>query len=445
MVSSRISQERQINAINHRCGMSVRSVLQGIEGDDWKVRLRDILADHPGCHMRSVLLLSCLANVACAADPVIDFVVSAGAHDRRGTTIVFPLPSGNTSGMWRLTGEGGFSSDVAIDNQGEAHAAIPEMIAGERRHFHLVADQSHLPPSLVAHETGDVLRLDMSGQELCTYQGGAGDLPAGYDAALRRGGYLSRLLTPSGVLVTDDYPPNHRHHHGVWFSWTKTIFSGRTPDFWNMGERTGTVEAISRGPVWSGGQWAGFHAAHRYRDLGVAPATTVLNESWDVTIEAPHGDHPVVVVDLVIRQQCASDLALVLPTYRYGGLGVRGNRAWDGAENMTVLTSEGKARVDANETRCRWCWIGGRVDGHLAGVAILCHPGNFRAPQPVRVHPSEPFLCFAPSQMGEWSITPGAGLVLRYRLIVCDGAADAADINRHWTDWADPPTVEFEH
>ncbi|GIT77905.1 MAG: hypothetical protein Ct9H300mP32_2870 [Verrucomicrobiota bacterium] len=39
--------------------------------------------------------------------------------------------------------------------------------------------------------------------------------------------------------ITDDYPHNHKHHHGIWFPWTNTIFEGRKPDFWNMGNGTG--------------------------------------------------------------------------------------------------------------------------------------------------------------------------------------------------------------
>jgi len=421
-----------LRALHHRSrplmvGMTARS---GGQGYAFPRRL-----------LLSSLLLLLAQGVARSAAPGIDIVVDAGAHARHDTTVSFPLPQGKIHGLWRLTGEG-CSSSAEVDDRGVAHAVLPDLAPGERRQFHMTVDPTPLPAAIEARDTGDILRCSMAGHELCTYQGGAGDCPEGYDPALRRGGYLSRLLTPAGVLVTDDYPPNHRHHHGVWFSWTKTTFAGRTPDFWNMGERTGTVEAVSRGPVWSGALWAGFQAVHRYRDLGITPAVTVLDETWDLTLEAPHGAHPVQVIDLVINQRCASDVPLVLPLYRYGGLGFRGNRGWDGADNLIVLTSEGKTRIEANETRCRWCWVGGRVDGRIAGVAILCHPANVRSPQPIRVHPTEPFVCFAPSQLGEWSVAPGAALTLRYRIIVGDGEADADDLNRRWSDWAEPPAIE---
>jgi hypothetical protein len=45
-------------------------------------------------------------------------------------------------------------------------------------------------------------------------------------------------------VVTDDYPANHKHHHGIWFAWTRVDFEGRKTDFWNMGDGKGTVEFV---------------------------------------------------------------------------------------------------------------------------------------------------------------------------------------------------------
>jgi hypothetical protein len=134
---------------------------------------------------------------------------------------------------------------------------------------------------------------------------------------------------------------------------------------------------------------------------------------------------------------------LKLPLYHYGGLGLRGNRAWNGTNACLFLTSEGVTdRVAGNETRGRWCWVGGDVDGTRTGIAILCHPDNFRAPQPMRLHPSEPFFCFAPSQLGDWEIKPGEPYVARYRFVTADGPPDATRLNHQWDDYAHPPKVE---
>ena len=77
----------------------------------------------------------------------------------------------------------------------------------------------------------------------------------------------------------------------------------------------------------------------------------------------------------------------------------------------------------------------------MCGVTVLDHPGNFRFPQPVRLHPNKPYFCFAPMVLGEFEISPGHPYTSRYRLYVHDGPPDAADIERLWNDYAAPPVV----
>ena len=79
----------------------------------------------------------------------------------------------------------------------------------------------------------------------------------------------------------------------------------------------------------------------------------------------------------------------------------------------------------------------------MTGVTIFCHPENFRAPQPVRLHPSMPYFCFAPMVLGDFTIEKSEPYVSRYRFLIHDGPVvpDASD--RHWHDLATPPTVEI--
>jgi hypothetical protein len=236
------------------------------------------------------------------------------------------------------------------------------------------------------------------------------------------------------------------HHHGIWFPWTKTEFEGRQPDFWNMGEGKGTVEFVSLGETWSGPVFGGFQTRHRFIDLTAPQSKPALHEAWEViAYNVGHGPRRFFLFDLVSTQECATTSPLKLPKYYYGGLGLRGNWHWNGTENAFFLTSEGETnRVRGNETRGRWCHIGGRVDGELTGVAVFCHPENFRAPQPMRLHPGEPFFCFAPSQLGDWEIAPGKSYVSRYRFVVADGPPDPVELERMWNDYAHPPSVEIK-
>jgi hypothetical protein len=150
---------------------------------------------------------------------------------------------------------------------------------------------------------------------------------------------------------------------------------------------------------------------------------------------------PYYMFDLTSTQTCASEQPLILPKYHYGGFGYRGHRTWDGKGNCEFLTSEGKTRADGNETRGNWVYVYGKVDGNTAGVLVMSHPENFRAPQPLRIHPTEPYISFAPQQMGEFRIEPGKPYVSKYRIVSMDGAPDGELFERIWNDYATPPTV----
>lgn len=293
--------------------------------------------------------------------------------------------------------------------------------------------------AVTAQREGNQIVFRAGKDEVLRYQAGAGDLPrADIKKEFSRGGYLHPIRTPSGRIVTDDYPSNHVHHHGIWFAWTKTEFEGRAPDFWNMGQGKGRVEFVAIDDVWEKEAKAGLTARHKSVDLIAQPAKVALNETWEVAVSRGNdaGGAPVHIIDLTSTNSCATDAPLNLPKYHYGGLGFRGNWAWNGATACQFLTSEGETdRKKGNETRGKWCWIGGTVDGQTAGVTILCHPENFRFPHPMRLHPSEPFFCFAPQQLGDMAITPGTPYVSRYRIIASDGAVTSEQAEAWWKDW----------
>ena len=266
-------------------------------------------------------------------------------------------------------------------------------------------------------------------KEILRYQAEPGEFPRkNIKEAFRRGGYIQSIFSPSGKLLTDDFPPNHIHHHGVWSPWTKTEFEGRQPDFWNMGDGKGRVDFVSMDGSWAKDGRVGFKVSHRFVDMTAKPEKAALLETWEVGVAAEENHH---VIDIAITQTCAGESPLKLPEHHYGGLGFRGNRMWDGAGNCKFLGASGETdRNKLNTSKQSWCWIGGQVDGGTCGVVILCHPSNFRAPQPVRAHPTEPFFCYAPQQGGDMEITPAKPYRARYRIIAADGEPDAAAIGK---------------
>jgi hypothetical protein len=269
---------------------------------------------------------------------------------------------------------------------------------------------------------------------IARYQAEPGPLPrADIPEVFTRGGYVQELRSPSGALVTDDFAIGHVHHHGVWTAWTKTEFEGRQPDFWNMGQKKGRMEFVSA-EIADG---KAVRAEMKAIDMLVSPEKTVLSESWTLTASASPNAH---AIQLSSVWKTATDKPLNLPEYHYGGFGFRGHAAWNGEANCRVLTSDGVTdRVKANTQRAKWCWVGGVVDGKLAGVVLMDHPKNFRHPQPMRMHPKEPFFCYAPQQAGKMAIEPGKPYAMRYQAVAMDGEPNAQQIEALWKEFAEKP------
>jgi hypothetical protein len=372
--------------------------------------------------------------------------VETGGHGYSNAVVWAQIPDASFPPTGTLSSQDGRPLPYQTTADGRVVFVVPSLGAQSVKRYNISAsNQGPFPDSAHADFNDGQVTVSTGGKKMFVYQAEESPLPRpDIKSQFKRGGYIHPVFSPSGRQITDDYPPNHVHHHGIWFPWTKTSFEGRAPDFWNMGESKGKVEFVKLHERWSGPVHAGFIAEHRHLDLTSGEAKAALNETWTVTAyRLPGADY--FAFDLVSTQKCGSSSPLILPKYHYGGLGFRGNWAWNGETKCSFLTSEGETdRLKGNEKRGNWCHIGGEVDGKITGVAILSHPTNFRSPQPMRLHPKEPFFCFAPSQLGDWSIEPGKPYVSRYRFIVSDGKPDQKEIDQFWQAYAHPPKVVIE-
>ncbi len=219
-----------------------------------------------------------------------------------------------------------------------------------------------------------------------------------------------------------------------------------------------------------------------------ARRVTVLLDTWTVRVDA--ADDGLYRFDIDSVQRCATDSPLVIHQFHYGAMGLRGANAWyrdDSARAFRdwqqrtnsdpgragsdppgldvmghdFLTNEGKRRHDGNHTPARWVSIYGQYAAQataqaaaqaaaqatageqaseaaapVAGIAVLSHPSNFRAPQPVRLHPDKPYFCFAPMVQGQYEITPAKPLRSRYRFIIHDNPPDAQQLDRQYDVYA---------
>jgi hypothetical protein len=270
--------------------------------------------------------------------------------------------------------------------------------------------------------------------------------PEGANERYGRSAHLHPVFSPSGAVVTDELPPDHYHQSGIFLAYTRTRFEGRDVDFWNLAGGKGRVRFKSLKVLASGSVFGEFQTEHEHVDLTTtgdpseigrtSGGKVALLEDWNVRLW-PGLDPSYWVMDIASSQRCATDSPLVLPEYHYGGMAIRAAREWTPGK-VTFLTSEGDERIKGNHTRPKWCDIRGQVEGKPAGIALMTHPANFRFPEPLRIHPTMPYMVYTPQVLGAFEIKPGQPHQVQYRFVIHDGALSPQTLDRLWQDFAEP-------
>ena len=393
----------------------------------------------------AVVLLACssLAVVAIAQDVTLH--VSAGDRARVAAPGMVELPAELAAAeSLTLTEQG---SDEAIPVQrvpGKPKAvwSVSDLNVGQSRTYRLAASEHGMPETehVRVEDDGERLNVEIDGRPVLSYHHAIAPAPEGIDQVFAKSGHIHPLRTPKGRVVSDDFPPDHPHQHGVFFAWVNTTFEGRRVDFWNQARRQGSVEHIRTLETVSGPVFAQFSVLLRHSDL-TAPdgPKPVLEETWTVRVYRAESHF---LIDLESEQRNVADSPLIVNQYHYGGMGLRGARPWLGQDESGFLTSLGKTRADGNHTLARWVIAHGTSDGGPASVIAMGHPGNFRAPQPVRLHPKIPYFCFAPMVSEPFEIAPGRPYHSRYRFAIHDGPPDARLAEKLWDAYAEPLAVQ---
>lgn len=275
--------------------------------------------------------------------------------------------------------------------------------------------------------------------------------PKEADPLFKRSGYIHPLWSPGGKVLTRIQPPDHYHHYGIWGPWTKTHIGKREVDFWNLIKGEGTVKFAGFTGETQGAIYSGFKALQQHIDFGAKGEDQIaMNEILDVRVwNVKEG---IWMIDYTTSINCPLEDGIMLDAYRYGGgIGWRATESWH-KDNCTVLTSEGKTRVDADGSNARWCIVEGESDTEKgrSGILFLSHPSNRMHPEPMRVWPldanggrGDMYFEFVPIRHEDWKLDANKDYALKYRMIVFDGRLDAETAELFWNSFASNPHVEF--
>ena len=282
-----------------------------------------------------------------------------------------------------------------------------------------------------------IVRVSIDGGPVTVYRTDAGPKPI-----------LFPLIGPTGAAITRSYPMesvdgedrDHPHQRSFWF----THGNVNGVDFWSEAAGHGTIQETARLTVAGGAavgvlrttdDWLspdGKKICEDERILRFYNARFARMFDFDVMIKATVG--PVTFGDT-----------------KEGMFGVRVASSLDVKRGLggKILNAEGKTDADAWGKAAAWVDYAGPVAGKTVGIAILNHPGSFRYPTTWHVRDyglfaANPFGLrdFGRPERGDHTIPKGGSIAFRYRIILHEGGADAADLTHAFRSYAEPPRVE---
>ncbi len=247
-----------------------------------------------------------------------------------------------------------------------------------------------------------------------------------------RGDYIHPLFGPNGEALTADYPKDHPHHRGVWWSWPVTRWKDQVADIWAVAgvwARPAGLPRIESGPV-----FAAIEADNVWK-FG-KQETPIVREK--VLIRAFRQTEGARFVDVRVQLTALVDEVAIggRPKRGYGGFSLR---AAPCEERRITL------HLDPEDAKPRRAWIdySGVFPGGegTSGVALLEHVSNLDYPNPLHEYPGCNCVMPAYPAAREVKLPRGQPLVLNHRLWIHPGGPDEAELSDVWSSYASPPEV----
>jgi len=283
------------------------------------------------------------------------------------------------------------------------------------------------------------IQISQSGKTVLVYNIQSPPLPDGVDPVYQRSGFLHPVMSPMGRVVTDTFPRDHLHQHGVFSAWVNTTWNERKIDFWNLAGKTGRVLHNRVLSTSCAGTQAQFSVELIHRAAS-DPPMDVISEIWTITAHSTDGSYH--CFDIQSTQSALTNLPLQIHQHHYGGMACRGPSRWLRSSQSVkeksaarFLTDAGWDRRSGNHQSAHWVAMFGGVDSDIASITVLSHRDNFRSPQKARLHPSKPYFCFAPCVDSGLVIDTDHPYSSAYRFLITDAAPDTAYLTEHWNSW----------
>ena len=275
-------------------------------------------------------------------------------------------------------------------------------------------------------KAGTVLILE--GQTPVLMYRSGDQLAPGVDPKFTTSCYIHPLFAPDGRALTDDFPADHLHHHGVFWTWPVVRTRGVDTQTWMP-----AVPSLRQHLV----RWLKKDVSGEAAVLSVENAwlleekETVAKEAVTVRVHPASGPGRAFDIEVVL-EAVGGPLELAgTPEEKkgYGGLCFRGAPLFKGA---AMTTDKGPLKEDVTNTVFRWA----DISTEELGVAVFVRPGHPDSPIPWLVRNSYAGV-INPSWPGLRRVVldPGVPVTLRYRLYIHRGDVASGRVREAFEDY----------
>lgn len=256
--------------------------------------------------------------------------------------------------------------------------------------------------------------------------------PVGTGLTVASGSFFHPVTTPSGLVLTDLAPADHKHHRGIFLGWVE-VRGARNGDFWGWGEPAPKEGRAILHRALRGVEAYGISADFGADNEWVADSEVMIREKLDARVRSAPGAN-VIELTYVLSPVAPTRLA----RWAFGGFCVRLRK--DG--KVEAFDRNGKVtRPDPVHTQPESDWPDAPwydftvelPDGKKGGVTVVQHPGNPRTLW--HNHRATRMINPCITAPSEVTLDPAKPLKLRYRVVVHDGPAPVELIERLVREW----------
>ena len=290
--------------------------------------------------------------------------------------------------------------------------------------------QNVIAQSLTAVRSAEGIEISEGSSKVLFYQ----IIPKSLHGKYERANYVHPLYGLNGEVLTEDFPDDHPHHHGIFWSWHQIIHEDeRIADGWTSENISWeVVEAkilrrkekisLNNHVIWSSALQGG-------------QPQPIVREDSKITVHSVTAGYR--IIDFDIR------LAPLVEHIKIGGSD--DEKGYGGFSWRIRLPDDIRFLSDGKEVEAQtmavdagpWLDFQGSFagDGHpKSGIAIFSHPDNPGHPQPwiLREKKSMQNLAFPGTKAVD---IPDEGLRLRYRMVIHDIKVDRSDLEKIFQDY----------